>query len=275
MADAGMAWVLECSSCRLRFSSVLGSLTEDAYSWNELYGDDYLPYHKTPKRESSSSWPGRLLFDWMGRCFGESLPRPFGTGRSLEIGCASGSDLRRLVDLGWCATGIEPHHQAAERARRWSGARVLEASFPAKGLRSGSFDLIVAQQVLEHLNDPMRAGREMARLLRPGGLAYITVPNSESWGAKTFGAEWVGWDVPRHRTHFTKESLARWSRDSGLAVERMATLKRAGWIRQSARRGKGRKSACLSSRWGASLYARLGAWSGCGESLLLLARSLS
>ena len=48
-------------------------------------------------------------------------------------------------------------------------------------LRDGSFDLIVAAEVIEHLENPRAMCREIFRLLRPGGRLVLSTPNNESW----------------------------------------------------------------------------------------------
>jgi SAM-dependent methyltransferase len=42
---------------------------------------------------------------------------------------------------------------------------------------SGRFDSVVCHQVLEHVKDPMAVARELARVLKPGGLAIVSVPH--------------------------------------------------------------------------------------------------
>ena len=45
----------------------------------------------------------------------------------------------------------------------------------------GAFDVVVAAEVIEHLENPRFMIREIFRLLRPGGVAIVTTPNNESW----------------------------------------------------------------------------------------------
>jgi SAM-dependent methyltransferase len=269
--------VLECSSCGIWFSVPYSSSMSEDDHWDDLYHANYSPYRKKLKhrhREARFAWLSKHRLAWLLPApLRPSFPVAFGSKRSLEIGCGSGADLRRLVDLGWDATGLEPHEEAAKRARQWSGATVLVKRFPTRELLPSSFDFILAQQVLEHLPSPVQAGREIAKLLRPGGVVQISVPNCQSWAAQKFGPHWAGWDVPRHRIHFTPHSLAQWGRASGLVDVRVQTLIHAGWIRRSARQCVGKGSTYLSkSRLGASLAARWGQWNGQGDSLLLLAR---
>lgn len=265
-------YVAECARCRLRYT-----VSTTIENWDEFYDDGYAPYQKRLKHhrgEIRARWLAERIGPWLAeRLAPTRFPLPFGNGRSLEIGCGAGSDLRRMVDLGWEATGMEPNPSAAEKASLWSDAPILVDLFPSPRLHNESFQLIVAQHVIEHLDSIDRIGNEFARLLAPGGRLIISVPNSECWSARMFGPAWIGWDVPRHRTHFTRQTLARWAREAGLIVDSISTKSHANWISQSASRlnASGRPSLFTRRRW-ASLANRYTAWIDQGDSLLLWAR---
>ena len=129
-------------------------------------------------------------------------------GRYLDVGCGSGGSLGAARALGWRVAGIEVDPAAAEKARRFSDeihvGDVLTARFVA-----GSFDVISAFHVLEHVPDPVAVARRMLEWLAPGGLVIIEVPNAGGLGASLFGRAWSGLELPRHLSHFTPESLAR------------------------------------------------------------------
>jgi SAM-dependent methyltransferase len=61
--------------------------------------------------------------------------------------------------------------------------------------------------VLEHLHDPGMALAEVSRILKPGGVALVGVPNFSGLEARLFKDKWFHLDVPRHVTHLTKASL--------------------------------------------------------------------
>jgi SAM-dependent methyltransferase len=95
----------------------------------------------------------------------------------LDVGCGPGTitlDLARAVDPG-LVLGIDAAAEVlaqAEAARVDAGVancRFEEASVYALPYGGGSFDVVHAHQVLQHLTDPVSALAEMARVVRPGG----------------------------------------------------------------------------------------------------------
>jgi ubiquinone/menaquinone biosynthesis C-methylase UbiE len=99
----------------------------------------------------------------------------------LDVGCGPGTisaDLARLVAPGR-VMGIDRSHEVIEVARRSAAeADVTNLSFRVGDIYNLdfpdlSFDIVYAHQVLQHLSDPVRALREMRRVLAPGGVVAV------------------------------------------------------------------------------------------------------
>jgi ubiquinone/menaquinone biosynthesis C-methylase UbiE len=98
---------------------------------------------------------------------------PDGT-RLLDVGCGTGTLLRRLGARFACA-GCDPADEMLERARAANpGAEFKMAPAEALPYGSGSFDAALCIEVIRYLTDPRPALLELARILRPGGLALVT-----------------------------------------------------------------------------------------------------
>jgi SAM-dependent methyltransferase len=95
-------------------------------------------------------------------------------------------------------------------------------------LEDESFDAVVMRHSLEHVPDPVADLERVYRVLRPGGLLVISVPNFDSWERRRFGGAWFHLDLPRHRTHFVPDSLRLALSKSGFEVQSLETSGDAG-----------------------------------------------
>ncbi len=96
----------------------------------------------------------------------------------LEAGCGSGRWVGWFVKQGWAATGLDWSEACCQRARSAIPAGRFESGdMRHMPFRDGEFGAIVSLGSIEHTPDgPMRALSEYRRVLRPGGVAIITVP---------------------------------------------------------------------------------------------------
>lgn len=141
------------------------------------------------------------------------------SGTLLELGCAAGIYLRRMQQLGWDVTGIEPSAGARQQAQQ-KGITKLFASLEEARFPAASFDVVTTWQVIEHMHDPLATLRELKRVTKPGGtllLSTINVDTPERW---LTGQYWGGWEIPRHLVFFSTRSLR-------------AMVEKAGWRIQS------------------------------------------
>ncbi|MEE1941912.1 class I SAM-dependent methyltransferase [Streptomyces sp. TRM 70361] len=119
-------------------------------------------------------------------------------GRSvLDVGCGPGTitaGLAALVAPGTvtavdAAEGVLDEARATVAARGLTNVRFLRADVMALGFPAGSFDVVHAHQVLQHLADPVGALREMRRVCRPGG---VVAARDSDYGAMSWYPEVPG-----------------------------------------------------------------------------------
>jgi SAM-dependent methyltransferase len=139
----------------------------------------------------------------------------------LEVGAATARDSAALSDLGAVAVALDYSHAALRLAREAtfgsSGVLLVCGDAFALPFRSGSIDLVFSQGVLEHFRTPEHLLDEQARVLRPGGILLVDVP--QTFHAYTLlkkvliqlGAWFAGWE-----TQFTRRSLSLLIQRSGL-----------------------------------------------------------
>ncbi|MET8144499.1 class I SAM-dependent methyltransferase [Sphaerisporangium sp. NPDC005288] len=134
-------------------------------------------------------------------------------GRALDIGAAGGGNTRVLVDHGWDALVADFSQTAVDLARE-RGLQAIHADARNLPLPDGHFDLVLAFDVLEHIEEDELAVREILRVLRPGGTALITVPCDM--------ALWSAHDVASgHVRRYTRDGLRSVLSQEGLVIERM------------------------------------------------------
>lgn len=137
----------------------------------------------------------------------------------LNAGAGAGSLSVRLAALGLRVTSIDASPELCAFTRRALAARGLAEDNPVRpgdlqrlDLPSGAFDAVACGEVLEHLDDDRAGLAEIARVLRPGGVAVITVP------AGPFRYDWTDrW--AGHRRRYTPEGLRAAIENSGLGAE--------------------------------------------------------
>lgn len=104
-------------------------------------------------------------------------------GDALDIGAAGGGNTRVLLRRGWRAAALEYGAEGAEVCHE-RGIAVLRADATRLPLAPDSLDLVVAFDVLEHLDDDKAAARGVFEALRPGGTFLVAVPcDPKLWSA--------------------------------------------------------------------------------------------
>ncbi|HEY6468228.1 MAG TPA: class I SAM-dependent methyltransferase [Candidatus Dormibacteraeota bacterium] len=190
--------IAQCAYCDL-------AQTVPAPSAAEL--DRYYPrgYHSTTKRYRGGM--DRVL-GLVHRSRIRSIERLLGRrGSVLDIGCGPGVLLNQMRQRGWTARGTERSPSAAQQARDVFHLDVRAQDVDDVVAEGATFDTVVLWHVAEHLHSPRETVRAIARLLRPGGILLIAVPNFGSPEAHIGRNKWFHLDVPRHLVHFTPATL--------------------------------------------------------------------
>ena len=143
-------------------------------------------------------------------------------GRILDVGCGLGLFLLALDPARWERYGLEVMPAAYQEAvRRLGAGHVLQEEITSAGFPPQHFDVVTFWDALEHLPNPLAALQEAFRLLRPGGLALLRLPNFASYLARRFGEDWYELAVPYHLYHFTPATLTQRLAAAGFRVRIM------------------------------------------------------
>jgi SAM-dependent methyltransferase len=147
-----------------------------------------------------------------------SLRRVDSSTRWLDYGCGNGGLVRFLRESGLPGTAGYETGWIASRARS-HGLPLLSAAELASA--AGKFDVVSAIEVLEHVVDPLEALRSMRRLLKTGGLLFLTTGNA---AAHPHLVRW-GYVQPEiHVSFFEPRTLERALSLAGFRPERRGFL---------------------------------------------------
>ncbi len=207
------AWK-RCRRCGLLYLSPRPSPENMA----QYYPADYMPFVPAIEEEAHlwRRWDRRYGMAKRCKIVTRHAGRP---GRLLDVGCATGVFLDAMRRYGWDVQGVEPNETAATYAREKFGLDIFIGELHQAQFAGHAFDAVTLWDVLEHVYDPRATLAELARILRPGGLLVMSLPNPESWEVPLLGRYWAGWDVPRHLHLFTRPVLSRYLNESGFQME--------------------------------------------------------
>lgn len=143
--------------------------------------------------------------------------------RILDAGAGYGIYSLTLAERGYSvdALELEPervdalNRMKAERPAIDERIRVQVASLTDAPMPDGSYDVIICSDVIEHIPDDVRAVREIARLLAPGGIVALTVPYDSTYNKKIY--QMFGHERPGYTEEGMRELIAPY----GLVIEKV------------------------------------------------------
>ncbi len=225
-----------CTQCGAEFQQPMPSAGQIA----DYYPSDYVAYAPQARIKRLHALRRAILHQGLGyrhiqvpcglravvRMWGRAgycaIPDYVAGGRLLDVGCGNGKFLLSMQALGWHCRGVDFSADAV-RVCRAAGLDVVQGEIASAGFIAGSFDVITARHLIEHVADPLASLHELARLLNPGGRLYIETPNSAALARARFGIFWFANDAPRHLVLFTAENLCATARQAGLVTVRWYT----------------------------------------------------
>lgn len=219
------AWCEAPLSARVLSSGVApchacGSATTDPWPSDAELDAAYAGWYRPGGGRFSG--PGDAVLRWARGRLAARLDRVAPAGPVLDVGSGDGALLDALGARGRNATGLE---------RRSTRPDVEEAGLSEL---DGEWAAVVFWHSLEHMRSPGIDLAQAARLLAPGGVLVVALPDFASVQARVFGPRWFALDLPRHLVHVPGPALTARLERCGLQVERVSHLRGGqstfGWL---------------------------------------------
>ena len=144
--------------------------------------------------------------------------------RILDVGCGKGWHLDFLRSKGYPKVrGLEVTKHAIEAVKA-RGLEIDKGLLEEQAYPEGFWDVIYTDQVVEHLEEPQRVLKEIYRVLKKGGIFWLSVPNTNAWHIR-----WIlkhrhrHFEGARHLNHYTCETLGSSLEAAGFRVEKTKT----------------------------------------------------
>jgi len=174
----------------------------------DLFEKEKIYWWNVSKREMISS----LLGDK------EAKQEQDATGIGVDIGCGAGYTAK-VFESNCRMVGVDVSGAALQFCQGRGLRRLCQVDMMAFSLpfKSDSFDLVLALDVIEHVDNDIHALTECRRILKAGGLLIVTVP--------AFMVLWSPWDEALgHRRRYTASGLAEASQQAGLSVKKLTYM---------------------------------------------------
>jgi 2-polyprenyl-3-methyl-5-hydroxy-6-metoxy-1,4-benzoquinol methylase len=210
--EFGSRSVVACGRCGLLSTSPPLDDTTRRRRYDTYYSDERAARFTVPIGELAMRWFRRRRARVIARMLGGVTGK-----RVLDVGCGRGYTLHTLKSMGADVHGTQLSAPAARAAIDLIGAdRIFVGELAEARYPTDAFDCVTLWHVLEHVSRPLETLAEVSRIVTPGGLVYIEVPNAGGWAARTFGADWLAYDIEHHVSHFTPATLVAFARRVGL-----------------------------------------------------------
>lgn len=130
----------------------------------------------TPRREWAEVGLHDVIWDIAGGLLDDGVPK-----RVMDVGCGPAAFAERVMERGiYCAAcDYQRHSEQDARCSRFYQVDLNHHSAADALIEDGRFGLVVAVEIIEHLENPWHFMRTLNRILEPGGYCILTTPNNQ------------------------------------------------------------------------------------------------
>jgi 2-polyprenyl-3-methyl-5-hydroxy-6-metoxy-1,4-benzoquinol methylase len=194
---------VQCSNCQLVYLKNRPALEELSI----IYPPSYNPYQFDKKLGKFIN----SLRNYVQKGKIKAVKRYASKGAYIvDVGCGGGqflSLMKKYGDKSWKLAGVDFSEQAIN-SLKIKGIQAFKGRFEEMAWERDKPDIIVLNQVIEHLDDPASVIEKAYNILKPNGVLIIETPSIDGYDAVLFKSQyWGGYHSPRHWTLYNEETL--------------------------------------------------------------------
>lgn len=199
-----------CEHCATVFLYPPPTDDEIADIYHDLYQGASIGYFAKAEKKLRRSG-GRMRY----------LSRYVASGSFLDIGCNGGFMVEAAREYGFNAYGLDLDSVSILYARQhYPKNRYFHGTVEAFSADAPQFDLAYCSEVIEHVPDVQSFISSISRLVRPGGVLFITTPDISHWRRPRDLPSWDGFKPPKHCVYLNRGSLRLLMEGHGFRVIR-------------------------------------------------------
>ena len=169
-----------------------------------------------PERMDTQGTNGGVLHIW-----GEILKKLSALTQGqdlLEVGVGKGELISVAQELGFDVTAVELVGSIAQHVADVLDIPVIQADF-LKLAEDRQYSILTMGDIVEHLQDPVQGLQKAYRLLKDGGVLWLSTPNYESSFSRMMKVNDPMWREVEHISYFNKDGLLRVLESVGFSLE--------------------------------------------------------
>lgn len=205
---AQIARIVKCRHCGLIYANPRGQLVDhEDYEGAEpegllkgLESDKTHPFRWRYDKEKFQTRDFDQTYDLLQKLHPDK-------GHVVEVGSSLGFLLRRFIDDGWQATGVDPWRELPFFTREVQGFDTIPLTLEQARLPSDSADVVILLHVIEHVPDPLETMREIWRVLKPGGHMVLETPRYDTLMFRLMGRRERSLRMGGHIYFYTDRTL--------------------------------------------------------------------
>ena len=202
--------IVQCKKCELLFTNPKPNDSRLAYYYKS---DQYISHNN--KKNNIHNLIYQIIRSFTVRQKIKLIKKYCKRGNLLDFGSGTGTFLKEAIKH-FNINGIELNSKAVQQTTSLVKKHIYEHIDLLSS--DDKFNIVTMWHVLEHLPNLKNTINKIKEHLSPKGHIFIALPNPDSWDSNYYGANWAGYDVPRHLYHFNQKAMLNFLKECELNI---------------------------------------------------------